>query len=99
MSHPGRTSAQASLDLVQRVILSITVCGFVGSFAIGFAAYLALRGHLDLPRDSVIGLWTVTGLTGVIAVIATLVINRRRVLSPWLLVGLLPMVVSGWWIL
>ena len=28
-----------------------------------------------------------------------LLINRRRPLSPWLVLGLLPMAISGYWVL
>ena len=43
-------------------------------------------------------LWGMTGVIGLITVILVLLINRRRPLSPWLLLGLLPMAVSAYWI-
>jgi hypothetical protein len=40
-----------------------------------------------------------TGVIGLITVILVLLINRRRPLSTWLLLGLLPMAASAYWIL
>jgi hypothetical protein len=39
-----------------------------------------------------------TGVVGLITMAAVLLIQRRRPLSPWLLVGLLPMIVSAFWV-
>lgn len=90
---------QRSLDFVQRVIASSSVGLFVGSIAVVLAAYLALGGASALPRDSVIGLWVMTGVIGLLAMAGVLVLHRRRWYSPVVLVGLLPMAVSAYWIL
>jgi Zn-dependent protease with chaperone function len=87
------------LDLVQRVIVSGLVVIVFGTFAAVLAAYLAIRGDDDLPRFSVIGLWIMTGVMGLATAAAILLINRRRPYSPWVLLGLLPMVISAPWIL
>jgi hypothetical protein len=88
-----------SLDLVQRVIISALVGVVFGSFAASLAAYLAVYGDRDLPRTSVIGLWVMSGVLGLLTAVAVLVINRRRPYSPWVLLGLLPMVISAPWVL
>jgi len=88
-----------SLDVTQRIIVSVIVAVVFGSFAAVLAAYLAVRGDQDLPSFSVTGLWIMTGVMGLATAAAILLINRRRPYSPWVLLGLLPMVVSAPWIL
>ena len=88
-----------SLDVTQRIIVSAIVAVVFGSFAAVLAAYLAVRGDQDLPSFSVTGLWIMTGVMGLATAAAILLINRRRPYSPWVLLGLLPMVVSAPWIL
>jgi hypothetical protein len=98
--HSGRREREEqSLDLVQRVIISALVAIVFGTFSAVLAAYLAIRGDQDLPRVSVVGLWIMTGVLGLATAGAILLINRRRPYSPWVLVGLLPMVISAPWIL
>jgi hypothetical protein len=89
---------EQSLDFVQRLIASSAIAAFIGSLAIVLAAYLAVSGVHDLPRDSVIGLWVMTGVIGLVTTETVLLFHRRRWYSPWLLVGLLPMAVSAYWI-
>ena len=94
-----RENEARSLDLVQRVIISGLVAIVFGTFAAVLAAYLAIRGDQDLPPVSVTGLWIMTGVLGLATAAAILLINRRRPYSPWVLLGLLPMVISAPWIL
>ena len=88
-----------SLEFVQRLIASSAVGLFVGSISVVLAAYLAAGGTQDVPRDSVIGLWVMTGVIGLVAAAAVLVLHRRHWYAPWVLLGLLPMLVSAYWIL
>jgi cation transporter-like permease len=104
VSQPGRRSAreeheERSLDFVQRAIVSVLVGVVFGSFAAVLAAYLAIRGDQDLPSFSVTGLWIMTGVLGVATAAVILLVNRRRPYSPWIILGLLPMVISAPWIL
>jgi len=94
-----RERENKSLDLVQRMIMSALVGVVFGSLAAVLALYLAIRGDEDLPHASVVGLWIMTGLFGLATASAVLLLNRRRPFSPWVLLGLLPMAVSGYWIL
>ena len=98
-SPDDRQRENKSLDLVQRVIMSALVGVVFGSLAAVLALYLALRGDADLPHNSVVGLWVMTGFFGLATAAAVLLLNRRRPYSPWVLLGLLPMAVSGYWIL
>ena len=86
------------LESVQRIIISALVGVVLGSFSTVLALYLAARGDRDLPRDSVLGLWYMTGVIGLVTAVAILVIQRRRPYSPWVVLGLLPMLVSAYWI-
>jgi hypothetical protein len=103
-SQPSNDSARRkrearSLDVVQRIVISVLVAVVFGTFAAVLAAYLAIAGDRDLPRSSVIGLWIMTGVMGLATAAAILLINRRRPYSPWVLVGLLPMAISAPWVL
>ena len=104
VSQPGRRSAreaheERSLDFVQRVIVSVLVGVVFGSFSAVLAAYLAIRGDQDLPSFSVTGLWIMTGVLGLATAAVILLVNRRRLYSPWIILGLLPMAISAPWIL
>jgi hypothetical protein len=99
-AHAARRTHEArSLDLVQRVIVSMLVAIVFGTFSAVLAAYLAVRGDQDLPHFSVVGLWIMTGVLGLATAAAILLINRRKPYSPWVLLGLLPLVISAPWIL
>jgi heme/copper-type cytochrome/quinol oxidase subunit 2 len=93
-----RRAEQRSLELVQRMIISALVAVVFGSLAVVLAAYLAVTGDQDLPRSSVIGLWVMTGVIGLLTAAAVLMINRRRPYSPLVALGLLPMLVVAYWI-
>ena len=99
-NHSARREQEArSLDVVQRIVISVLVAVVFGAFAAVLAAYLAIAGDRDLPRSSVIGLWIMTGVMGVGTAAAILLINRRRPYSPWVLLGLLPIAISAPWVL
>jgi hypothetical protein len=95
----ARKREARSLDLVQRMIISALVAIVFGTFSAVLAAYLVIRGDQDLPSFSVTGLWVMTGVLGLATAATILLINRRRPYSPWVLLGLLPMVISAPWIL
>ncbi len=90
--------AERNLEFVQRVIISSLVGVVFGSLATVLAAYLSVWGAQDLGRSDVIGLWVMTGVIGLLTAAAVLFIQQRRPYSPWLLIGLLPMVVSAFWV-
>jgi multisubunit Na+/H+ antiporter MnhB subunit len=89
---------ERSLDLVQRVVFSAIVVVVTGSIALVLALYVAFNTD-ELPRSDEVILWAMTGVIGIITVLVVLLINRRRPFSPWLVLGLLPMAVSGYWVL
>ena len=100
IDHSGRRDHEArSLDVVQRVVISVLIAVVFGTFAAVLAAYLAFAGERDLPPSSVTGLWIMTGVMGLGTAAAILLVNRRRPYSPWVLLGLLPMAISAPWVL
>ena len=91
-----RQEDEQSLDVVQRVVASAPVIVIGLALAVGLTAYAALSFGPD--QAGTIGLWFMTGVAGLFVAAAVLVINRRHVYSPLILVGLLPMAVSAYWI-
>ena len=83
---------------MQRAIVSALVGVVFGALAVVLAAYVVTVGPGDLGRDNIIGLWVMTGVLGLITAGAILIINRRRPYSPLVLLGLLPMAVTAFWI-
>ncbi|HYP45527.1 MAG TPA: hypothetical protein VEQ66_10095 [Propionibacteriaceae bacterium] len=93
-----KEAEERSLDFVQRVIISALLGVVLGSFSSVLALYLVVKGDEDLPRDSVVGLWFMTGVIGVVTSVGILVVQGRRPYSPWVVLGLLPMAISAYWI-
>jgi len=79
------------------MVFSAIVMVVTGSIAMVLALYLALSPEKFSTAETAI-LWGMTGVIGLITVVLVLLINRRRPLSAWLLLGLLPMAVSAYWI-
>ena len=82
------------LAKVQRWVMSTLAVTTILHLAVGlvFAAV-----HLDdAPLSSRIGLNVLAGVFGAFAVAAALGIHGKRVLTPWLLMGLVPTAVGLW---
>lgn len=87
-----------SLDLVQRVVGSVLVVVVGGAISFLLAGYTALSPS-SADRTSLLGLWVMSGVTGLLTTAAVLVINRRHPYSPLLACGLLPMAIAAYWVL
>jgi hypothetical protein len=94
----GEDAEGRSLDLVQRMVISALIVVVFGLFAGMLAVYIAFFPE-EASRSSTIGLWVMTGVMGLVTAAAVLFINRRRPYSPWVILGLLPMAVSAFWVL
>jgi hypothetical protein len=79
------------VERVQRWVASALVLTVATLFATGMAI---LSGTVDRAGARP-GLLTISSVVGLMAMSGVRVINSRRVLSPWLLVGLLPAAVVG----
>ncbi|GAA3643930.1 hypothetical protein [Microlunatus ginsengisoli] len=86
-----------SLDLVQRVVVSVLAVVIGGSISCVLSLTAALQpATLDPVSD--VGLWVMAGITGLLTTAVVLVINRRHSYSPLLVFGLVPMAVSAFWV-
>ena len=93
-AHPVRPVDDRSLTQVQRWVMSTLAVLTIAHLSAGLVvAALEVPASASAAR---IGLNVIAGAFGVLAVTAGLAIHRRRVLSPWLLLGLLPTVVGLW---
>ena len=82
--HSSHTEVEAkSLDVVQRVDLSVLLVFALGARSAVLAAYLVLRDDQDLAPSDVIGLWVMSGVVGLVTAAAILVINRASPTTRW----------------
>lgn len=88
--------AAASLDLVQRVIVSSLVAVVFGTIAVCIGLYVILTDTLAHADE--IGMWVMSGVVGLAASLAIVLINKRKPYSPFVLLGLLPMAVTAYWL-
>lgn len=91
-------SERRSLDLVQRMVVSFLLGGVIAMVAAVLALFVVTRAQYELPYDSVIGLWIMTGVIGLAGAVTVLMINRRRPYHPLVVLGLAPMAVAGYWL-
>ena len=91
-----RDPSQDDRDLarVQKWVMSViavtTILHLSGGLVV---AAVMLDGR---PESSRVGLAVIAGVVGVLAVATGLGIHGRRVLSPWLLLGLVPTAIGLW---
>lgn len=91
--NPPPPSTQRSLTRVQQLIVST----LVGSTIMHLALGLCVLSYAADPeqRSARIGLLVVAAGFGLAAIAAALAIHRRSPLSPWVLLGLLPSIVTA----
>jgi hypothetical protein len=82
---PQRTDPM-SLGTVQKWVLSTLAAITIMHLAAGLVIAAAFSDKLA----SKIGLVVIAGVMGVMAMVAAMLIHKHRLLSPWLLLGLLP---------
>lgn len=91
-----RTPRPMNIETVQRWVASV-ILFHVGSVpAITLAVYSIGVASTDFGRG--VGLWFMSGVIGLLTVLGILAIFQRSVLSPWLLLGILPTAVTGFYI-
>ncbi|QDP97106.1 hypothetical protein FOE78_15270 [Microlunatus elymi] len=95
---PRSEAERRSLDITQRVLASLLIMIVMGAISATLAGYLVLRGEHDLAHSDVVGLWVMTGVIGLMSAAAVLGVNRRPLYHPLVLLGLIPMAASGYWI-
>ncbi|GAB3920988.1 hypothetical protein GCM10029976_007380 [Kribbella albertanoniae] len=91
-----RTPRPMNIETVQRWVAS-AILFHVGSVpAVTLAVYSIGIAADDFGRG--VGLWIMSGVIGLLTVAGILAIFRRTPLSPWLLLGLAPTAVTGFYI-
>lgn len=81
-----------SLGRVQRWVLSTLAATTIMHMAIGLVVAAAFSERLDAK----IGLLVIGAAFGLVAMATALIIHRHRLLSAWLLLGLVPSAVGAW---
>ncbi|MBC2934124.1 hypothetical protein [Nocardioides sp. zg-1228] len=82
------------LARVQRWVMSTLAVSTILHLVVGLVAAAVMLD--DVPDSSKIGLTIIAGIFGAFAVAAGLAIHGRRIVSPWLLLGLVPTGVGLW---
>jgi hypothetical protein len=86
-----------SMGSVQRWVMSALAVTTIGHFAAGLVLAAIFMDHTD--RVARIGLVVIAGVVGVGAVAAGFLIHQMKPLTPWLVLGLLPLVVGLYFVL
>lgn len=82
------------LARVQKWVMSVLAVTTVLHLVVGLVVAAVMLD--DSPDSSRIGLNVIAGIFGAIAVATGLAIHGRKILSPWLLLGLVPTAVGLW---
>ena len=91
---PAPSSSGMSLSQVQKWVLSALAFVTIEHLAGGIV--LAASSPTSVHVAARVGLLVMATVTGVLAVVLVRAIHGKRLLSPWLLVGLLPGLVGAW---
>jgi uncharacterized membrane protein len=93
-----RPSASGSMSLsqVQKWVMSVLVVTTILHLVVGLVAAAAVVGD-DRP-DAEIGLLLIAGAFGVLGIAAALAIHQRPLLSPWLLLGVIPAAIGTYFV-
>jgi hypothetical protein len=90
------TRRPVKIETVQRWVFAVILIHIGGSPALALAAY---SPHLENTKHSSgVGLWVMSGVVGLATAIGVLLVHQRSPLSPWLIVGILPMAVSAFYV-
>ncbi len=82
------------LARVQRWVMSTLAVTTVLHLVVGLVLAAVMLD--DSPASSKVGLNVIAGIFGAMAVAVGLAIHGRRIVSPWLLLGLVPTAVGLW---
>ncbi len=91
---PAPSSSGMSLSQVQKWVMAALAFVTIEHLAAGIA--LAAVFTDERHASARVGMNVMASVTGVLAVVLVRVIHGKRVLSPWLLVGLVPGLVGAW---
>jgi hypothetical protein len=83
-----------SLGRVQKWVLSSLAATTIMHLSLGLVVAAVFSERLDAQ----VGLLVIAAAFGVLAIVAALLIHQHRLLSAWLLLGLLPSLAGAWWV-
>ena len=89
-------SGSMSLSQVQKWVMSVLVVTTILHLVVGLVAAAAVVD--DDRLDAEIGLLLIAGAFGVLGIGAALAIHQRPLLSPWLLLGLVPAAIGTYFV-
>lgn len=94
-----RASAEdiARLERVQRWVLSALAMTTILHLSVGLVIAAVVID--DSRRDAQIGLNVLAAAFGVVSIMAAFAIHKRSLLSPWLVLGVVPGIVGIWLVL
>ena len=91
-----RNPRPMSIETVQRWVVSV-ILFHVGSVpAITLAVYSIGVASTDFGKG--VGLWIMSGVIGLLTVMGILLIFQRSLRSAWLLLGVLPTAITGFYV-
>ena len=87
---------EKSLDVVQRWVASVLVIVVAGGPAAALAYYSASLAGTE--PSTAVGLWVMSGVIGLAAMVGILIIHRRSPVSPLVVIGLIPAAISAFFV-
>ena len=90
------SSGSMSLSQVQKWVMSVLVVTTILHLVVGLVVAAAVVG--DDRLDAEIGLLLIAGAFGVLGIAAAFAIHQRSLLSPWLLLGLVPAAIGTYFV-
>lgn len=92
--NPVRTVNNRALSNVQRWVMSVLAVFTIAHLSVGMVlASLIVQSSATASR---VGLNVIAGVFGVVGIAVGFAIHKKPPLTPWLLLGLIPMVVGLW---
>lgn len=92
--NPVRPVNNKALTNVQRWVLSVLAVFTIAHLSVGMVLAAVITEHNATAAR--IGLNVIAGVFGLIAIAVGFAIHRKSPLTPWLVIGLIPMIVGLW---
>jgi len=94
-SDPSRRR-KMPIETVQRWVFAVILIHIGGSPTLALAAYAP---HAEQTKHSTgVGLWIMSGVVGLATTAGVLLIHQRSLVSPWLILGVLPMAGAAYYV-
>lgn len=94
-SHPSKRR-KMNIETVQRWVFAVILIHIGGSPTAALAAYAPHMEHVK--HSTGVGLWIMSGVVGLATTSGVLLIHQRSLLSPWLVLGIVPMAISAFYV-